>query len=141
MPDLEFIRGQIEHMRVQVGRQRKEILTLQRAGIPAASAEACWSGCSTKSTGCVSSATSSRRKCRSPSHRFLEGGTGSWTVLRSRRRSSSTTTAFSVVDATGRFILAVTHRQDLHKSRYTYAGNYLNEKEAETIANAVVKLR
>jgi len=26
MPDLEFIRGEIEHMRLQVGRQRKEIL-------------------------------------------------------------------------------------------------------------------
>jgi hypothetical protein len=39
MPDLEFIRGEIEHMRVQVGRQRKEILQLQRAGISTASAE------------------------------------------------------------------------------------------------------
>jgi hypothetical protein len=35
---------------------------------------------------------------------------------------------FQVVDATGRFILAVTHRQDLHKSRYTHAGNYLNAR-------------
>ena len=48
---------------------------------------------------------------------------------------------FQVVDATGRFILAVTHRQDLHRSRYTYAGNYLNAREAETIANAVAKLK
>ena len=39
MPDIEFIRGEIERMRVQVGRQRKEILQLQRAGIPTASAE------------------------------------------------------------------------------------------------------
>jgi hypothetical protein len=39
MPDLEFIRREIEHMRVQVGRQRKEILQLQRAGISTASAE------------------------------------------------------------------------------------------------------
>lgn len=39
MPDLEFIRGEIEHMRLQVGRQRKEILQLQRAGISTASAE------------------------------------------------------------------------------------------------------
>jgi hypothetical protein len=39
MPDLEFIRAEIEHMRVQVGRQRKEILQLQRAGIPTVSAE------------------------------------------------------------------------------------------------------
>ena len=37
---LETIRGEIERMRVQVGRQRKEILQLQRAGIATASAEA-----------------------------------------------------------------------------------------------------
>jgi hypothetical protein len=37
---LETIRGEIERMRGQVGRQRKEILQLQRAGIPTASAEA-----------------------------------------------------------------------------------------------------
>ena len=37
--DLESVRREIEHMRVQSGRQRKEILQLQRAGIPTASAE------------------------------------------------------------------------------------------------------
>ena len=37
--DLNRVRSEIEHMRVQVGRQRKEILQLQRAGIPTASAE------------------------------------------------------------------------------------------------------
>ena len=37
--DLEHVRSEIEHMRVQVGRQRKEILQLQRAGISTASAE------------------------------------------------------------------------------------------------------
>ena len=31
---LDHIRNEIERMRVQVGRQRKEILQLQRAGIP-----------------------------------------------------------------------------------------------------------
>jgi predicted transcriptional regulator len=36
---LEHIRGEIERMRVQVSRQRKEILQLQRAGISIASAE------------------------------------------------------------------------------------------------------
>jgi hypothetical protein len=39
MADLEFIRREIEHMRVQVGRQRNEIQQLQRAGISTASAE------------------------------------------------------------------------------------------------------
>jgi hypothetical protein len=36
---LETIRSEIERMRGQVSRQRKEILQLQRAGIPTASAE------------------------------------------------------------------------------------------------------
>ena len=40
MPTLEFVRSEIEHMRSQISRQRKEILQLQRAGISTASAEA-----------------------------------------------------------------------------------------------------
>ena len=36
---LDRVRSEIERMRVQVGRQRKEILQLQRAGIGTASAE------------------------------------------------------------------------------------------------------
>jgi hypothetical protein len=39
MPDLNFIRAEIERMRLQTGRQRKDILKLQRAGIDTASAE------------------------------------------------------------------------------------------------------
>src|SRR5882762_9158677 len=39
MPDIDFVRAEIEHMRTKLGRQRKEILQLQRAGIPTASAE------------------------------------------------------------------------------------------------------
>ena len=39
MPDLRHLRAEIERMRVQVQRQRKEILQLQRAGISTASAE------------------------------------------------------------------------------------------------------
>ena len=38
--DLEGVRRDIEHMRVQVGRQRKEMLQLQRAGVSTAAAEA-----------------------------------------------------------------------------------------------------
>ena len=36
---IEHVRSEIEHVRVQVGRQRREILQLQRAGISTASAE------------------------------------------------------------------------------------------------------
>jgi hypothetical protein len=39
MPTPEFMRAEIAHMQVQSGRQRKEILQLQRAGIATASAE------------------------------------------------------------------------------------------------------
>jgi hypothetical protein len=38
--DLEGVRRDIEHMRVQVGRQRKEMLQLQKAGVSTAAAEA-----------------------------------------------------------------------------------------------------
>ena len=36
---IEHVRFEIEHMRAQVGRQRREILQLQRAGISTAAAE------------------------------------------------------------------------------------------------------
>lgn len=36
---LDHVRSEIEHMRVQVGRQRREMLQLQRADISTASAE------------------------------------------------------------------------------------------------------
>jgi hypothetical protein len=39
MPDLDHIQAEIEWMRVQVGRQRKEILQIQRARISSATAE------------------------------------------------------------------------------------------------------
>jgi hypothetical protein len=40
VPDIDFIRREIEHMCVQVGRHGKEMLQLQRAGISTVSAEA-----------------------------------------------------------------------------------------------------
>jgi hypothetical protein len=40
MPNIEVIRGEIERMRSQVARQRREILQLQRAGINSLPAEA-----------------------------------------------------------------------------------------------------
>ncbi len=40
MPDLAYLRSEIERMRTQILRQRKEILALQRAGISTLSAEA-----------------------------------------------------------------------------------------------------
>ena len=40
MPDLSYLRAEIERMRSQVSRQRGEIRQLQRAGISTASADA-----------------------------------------------------------------------------------------------------
>jgi hypothetical protein len=36
---VDHVRSEIQHMRTQVGRQRREILQLQRAGVTTASAE------------------------------------------------------------------------------------------------------
>ena len=40
MPDIEFVRGEIQRTRLQVLRHRREIMQLQRAGLPTTSAEA-----------------------------------------------------------------------------------------------------
>jgi hypothetical protein len=39
MADLDQVKPEIKHMRIQLGRHHKEILQLQRAGISTASAE------------------------------------------------------------------------------------------------------
>jgi hypothetical protein len=40
MPDIDFIRGEIQRTRLQVLRHRNEIMQLQRAGVSSTSAEA-----------------------------------------------------------------------------------------------------
>ena len=40
MPDIEFVRGEIQRTRLQLLRQRMEIMQLQRAGLTTTSAEA-----------------------------------------------------------------------------------------------------
>ncbi|MGJ4900059.1 hypothetical protein ACQR10_04125 [Bradyrhizobium sp. HKCCYLRH2060] len=40
MRDLDLVRAEIDRLRLQVGRQRREIVQLRRAGVPAAAAEA-----------------------------------------------------------------------------------------------------
>jgi hypothetical protein len=40
MPDIEFVRGEIQRTRLRALRHRKEVTQLQRAGISTASAEA-----------------------------------------------------------------------------------------------------
>lgn len=48
--------------------------------------------------------------------------------------------AFVVKDANGFFLLGIGHRDDLHQSGYTNAGNYLSGKEALILTRAIVQL-
>ena len=57
MPDIGFVRGEIQRTRLQALRHRKEVMQLQRAGLPTTPAEALFTGCSTKSMTSVQSAT------------------------------------------------------------------------------------
>jgi hypothetical protein len=72
MPDLDFVRREIEHMRVQVGRQQKEILQLQRAGISTASAELLLGRMNAKIDGLCEQRE--RLKAESPRERRVLGG-------------------------------------------------------------------
>ena len=76
MADLEFVGREIEHMRVQVGRQRKEILQLQRAGISTASAELLLARMHTKIDGLC--AERDRLKKEEPARKLGALGGRSW---------------------------------------------------------------
>ena len=77
MPTLEFIRSEIEHMRLQVGRQRKEILQLQRAGISTAAAELLLARMNTKIDGlCAERERLKKEDCSTVGGRVL--GDRSW---------------------------------------------------------------
>jgi hypothetical protein len=47
---------------------------------------------------------------------------------------------FRVYDASGFFICAVPHREDLHARGYQYAGEYKCREEARRIAKAISRL-
>ncbi|MGY3134552.1 hypothetical protein ACVWZM_005234 [Bradyrhizobium sp. USDA 4501] len=47
---------------------------------------------------------------------------------------------FRVKDANGFFICGVAHRDDLHRSKYQYASNFLSREEARRIAKAISRL-
>jgi hypothetical protein len=57
---LDHVRSEIEHMRIQVGRQRKEILQLQRAGNPPLRLNSSLEGCTPRSMTFVPSGSGSR---------------------------------------------------------------------------------
>jgi hypothetical protein len=72
MPDLEYIRAEIERMRVQAQRQRGDIRQLQRAGISTASAEALLERMLTKIDGMCGERD--RLKKEQPAQRRVLGG-------------------------------------------------------------------
>ena len=47
---------------------------------------------------------------------------------------------FQVKDASGFFICGVSHREDLHRTNYQYANNFLSRDEARRIAKAISRL-
>jgi hypothetical protein len=71
---LDHVRSEIEHMRAQVGRQRKEILQLQRAGISTASAGLLLQRPLAKMDAFVTSGTGSRRRRAVPEKASVLGG-------------------------------------------------------------------
>jgi hypothetical protein len=73
MPNLDFIRSEIDHMRVQVGRHRKEMLQLQRAGIPTTSAEALLQGMFDKFDGLCAERDRLKAELPKPNAKVLGG--------------------------------------------------------------------
>lgn len=47
---------------------------------------------------------------------------------------------FRMYDATGFFICAVSHREDLHAQSYQHASSHLSREEARRIAKAISRL-
>lgn len=55
MPDLAYIRAEIEHMRLQVGRQRKDILAFKEPASVRPRLSFFWEGCWPRLMTCVRS--------------------------------------------------------------------------------------
>ena len=84
MPDINFVRSEVEHMRTQVARQRKEILQLQRAGISTASAELLLTRMLVNIDGLCSERD--RLKTEEPTARRVLGGRNTTMTMRITRR-------------------------------------------------------
>jgi hypothetical protein len=74
MPDIDHIRAEIEHMRIQTQRQRKEILQLQRAGINSLPAEALLARMFTKIDGLCAERDRLKKEQPARSKRTVLGG-------------------------------------------------------------------
>jgi hypothetical protein len=89
MPDLEFIRAEIERMRGQGGRQRREIVQLQRAGISTASAELLLQRMLDRNDGlCAQRDELKKSEPGPPKAKSLETGDGDVVAPRQRRQAA-----------------------------------------------------
>jgi hypothetical protein len=73
MPDLSYLRAEIERMRLQIVRQRKEILALQRAGINTLPAEALLARMQTSVDSLCAQRDKQRKEQATPKRRVLGG--------------------------------------------------------------------
>jgi hypothetical protein len=71
---LDQIRSELEHMRVQIGRQRKDILTLQRDGVDTASAQMLLQRMEAKVEGLVAERDRLKTAEHKPAKRQMLGG-------------------------------------------------------------------
>src|SRR6516164_5046554 len=77
MPDIDFIRADIEHMRHQVARLRGDIRSFNILEFPPPLPAPCLIGCSTRSTSFAPNATGSRRNSQVTTRaRWSEVGIG-----------------------------------------------------------------
>jgi hypothetical protein len=56
-----------------------------------------------------------------------------WTITESKD-------GVRVHDATGRYLMGINHRQDLHDAGWTQSDNYLTAEEAKVLAGWIVRL-
>jgi hypothetical protein len=74
MPDIEYIRAEIERMRIQVHRHRGEIRRLQRAGISTVAAEALLDRMLNNIDGLCAECDRLKKELPRPSKRNVLGG-------------------------------------------------------------------
>jgi hypothetical protein len=100
---LDHLRSEIAFMRMQVGRQRSELLQLQRAGIPTASAETLLQRMLDKIDGQIDAIDPTQTSLRS-----RRGERLSLLDNVSSNHFRAVRTSFGVVNSTGRNLVALT---------------------------------
>jgi hypothetical protein len=151
---LDDIRAEIEHMRVQIKRQQKDILSLQPAGISTASAVALLERMYAKVDGLIgerSRLVGEARLDKQPMPAAKPSGVSLTIAGRDVRASpvyapwvieegEGNDQCFRVKDANGMMVCVILHREDLHARNYQYANESLSRDEAGRIAKGISRL-